>query len=361
MASRGFQSPPALVGYNFTAEDARKARNTGTLLSMRLETSLACNFACIYCNGGAGTAVPGELTLAEMEDSISQVRDLGGTSVVIIGGGEPTIYPHFDTLVRFINRKGMTPVVITNASKLDYELTTFLYDHNASLLFKLDSLVPEKQDYLAGYKGAFALIMNALENLIRVGFHKPVNGNLRCGASFVLVRQNLDEIASIWRFCRENSLYPNLEEFIPRCRGSEHADELSVSREDFRRLNEILLACDRSMYGYDWPLYTPMPGHGCLQHFYSIYVSILGFVRPCADVDVSFFNVRNDRIGDIINSDFFQIARNIEKHLGGKCGRCGNHSFCVGCRGDAFCVGIKEGLTEINALCREDPLCWKDS
>ncbi|MDD3247038.1 MAG: hypothetical protein PHF18_09350 [Methanosarcina sp.] len=46
------------------------------------------------------------------------------------------------------------------------ELAGFLYEHNASVMGKLDSLRPEVQDYLAGGEGAFEDIKTGLENLI---------------------------------------------------------------------------------------------------------------------------------------------------------------------------------------------------
>ena len=356
--SARFVEPPSLIGYNYSAGAARKAGNSGKLLAMRLETSYACNFRCIYCNGASGRKRKGEVPFGLLKRSIAELKELGGKSVIVIGGGEPTIYPHFRELIEFIARRKMIPVIITNASLLTPEMVEFLYQKNASVLFKLDSFSEAVQDRLAGKKGAFRAIMLGLENLFSAGFNVSHGKKLRCGASFVVTRHNYQEIPQLWDFCRKNNLYPNMEEFIPRGRGARWAGELAVSADDLIKLKRKILNLDRKKYGYDWLVYAPLPGHGCLQHLYSVYLSGRGNVRPCADIDIDLFDIRKMSLPQILRSPFFDFIRNIEKHLEGKCFRCVHNDLCVGCRGNAFNVGVKEGKDLYAALRREDPSCW---
>ncbi len=84
MAGKNMQrdkSSPFLLGYNFSPERAREARDKGKLLTMRTETSLMCNLACRYCNGTSGTPPPGEISFETIKDVITQARDLGAESV----------------------------------------------------------------------------------------------------------------------------------------------------------------------------------------------------------------------------------------------------------------------------------------
>jgi radical SAM protein with 4Fe4S-binding SPASM domain len=351
--------PPALKGYNFLPEEARRARERDALLSMRLETSAVCNLQCIYCNGLNGKKPNREITFPIMKRIISEVKSLGGKSVVVIGGGEPTVYRYFKPLVEYINNQSMIPVIITNGLKLTPKISRFLYQQNASVLFKLDSLESNIQDILAGSKGAFNLIMKGLNNLFSAGFNRVTGKGLRCGASFVVTRENYKDIPRVWRFCRENRIYPNLEEFIPRNRGLHQIDRLWVKKEDLHRLKEELLSIDQKEYGYNWLVNTPLPGHGCLQHLYSVYISSEGYIRPCADVDVKVANVKQFTISEAIKTPFFRYMRNIEKYLTGKCFNCEHNNICIGCRGLAFSVGVNEGLGVFQAVSREDPVCCK--
>lgn len=355
-----FSHPPMLIGYNFSPEQAHKARDEGKLLTMRTETSLACNLGCIYCNSNSGEAPPGEISFETIKEVISQVKDLGGESVVVIGGGEPTIYPYFRELIKYINEeKNMAPVIFTNTTTMDLDLAKFLFDQNVSVLTKLDSLKEERQDFLANEPGTFKKIHEGLENLMKVGFGNYNNGKLRLGASFVTCSLTLDETPDIWAFCRDRNMYPNQEILTPRGRAVADSSGLSLTLNQIKDVKNKLLKFDQEKYGYTWLPYMPLTGHGCLQHMYSVYLTSMGFVRSCADVDIELFNVKDMKIKDIIKSPFFQLARNIDKYLEGKCKECEYIHKCIGCRGYAHSVGKAQGLSDFKAMKKEDLICWK--
>lgn len=351
--------PPVLVGYNFSPDRAREARKQGKLLSMRTETSLVCNIRCRYCNGISGMPPPGEISFETIKDVISQVKDLGAESVVVIGGGEPTIYPHFRELIQYISRMDLIPMVISNTITMTMDLAQFLYDQNASVLGKLDSITEEKQDYLANRTGTYKKIQKGLENLRRVGFTDSDPQRLRLGVSFVTTSLTIDETPDIWRFCRDNNMYPNQEVLVPRGRALNEWSSLTPTMNQVNDIKSKLLEIDQEEYGYTWLVYAPLTGNGCLQHMYSIYLNSRGYVGPCSDVSTELFNVSEMSIEEILKTPFFQMARHIEEHLTGKCGGCEYIADCVGCRGLAFSTGINEELGVYKALAREDPLCPK--
>ena len=353
------QTPPALAGYTIDHRRAREFRDKGKLLTMRLETSRLCDLECIYCNNAAGTRLDDEIPLAMMQQTIAQATALGVESVVIIGGGEPLLYPHIKELVAHVFGLGMIPVIITNGSQLTDDLCAFLCDNNATILLKCDSLNAETQDLLAGRAGAHAAIMRAIDRLMRGSFNTSSSRTLRIGLSFVVTKINYHDILPVWKFCRDHAFFPNFEEFIPRGRGSANYHALFVDNRRVFALKEELLELDRSHYGYDWLIHTPLPGHGCLQTMCSIYVTCSGRVQPCPDIDVSFSNIRTHSVEEIINTPFFQLSRNLEAHLKGKCRSCEHGSICIGCRGNAFSVGIAQGMSPEDALCSPDPLCLK--
>ncbi|MEK6938804.1 MAG: radical SAM protein [Nanoarchaeota archaeon] len=323
-------------------------------------TSILCNIRCRYCNGISGTPPPGEISLSVIKNVISQVKELGAESVVVIGGGEPTIYPYFKELVRYINGLALVPVVFTNTVTMDYDLASFLYHENASVMTKLDSLNEEIQDLLASKKGTYRKIQEGLDNLMKVGFANGSTSRLRLGASFVTTTLTLDETPEIWEFCRKHNIYPNQEALVPRGRALTELSHSSPTSVQLNAVKRRLLGIDKQKYGYTWLVHTPLTGNGCLQHMYSVYLTSKGYIRPCADVDVELFNVKEISIKEILRTPLFQMVRNIEKHLGGKCGTCEYVPDCIGCRGIAFSTGINEGLDIYQALKREDPCCDKN-
>lgn len=367
----GLRRPPILAGYTYEPEEAYQARDCGRLLSLRLETSRRCNLRCRYCYAESGEALKEELPYETLRRAATQAAELGARSVVIIGGGEPTIYPRFRELVEHVAGLGMVPVVFTNSLTMTPELAAFLHQHGASVMAKLDSLRPELQDFLAGRKGAFKAIWRGLRNLMAAGFCEPEEeGRLRLGISFVTHTDNLAETAAVWRFGRQRNIFLNQEVLTPTGRAKRELPDKIVSPEEVRANRLELLEIDRREFGYDWLPYTPLPGSGCLQHLYSLYVTVRGDVRPCAPTKFDEnphlrsngeypHNLRRASLRDIYESELFHYVRHIDRHLEGKCAGCEHNRECLGCRGFAYSEGVNAGLPPREALRSEFSLCWK--
>lgn len=350
---------PTLEGYNYSDDVAHEARRNKKLLTIRVELSHICNLQCIYCNEGNVSPQSDNISFETIKDVIYQVKKLGGQSVVIIGGGEPTIYTHFKELVLYISKKGMIPVVFTNGLTMNKDMAKFLLDNNSSTILKMDSQKEDVQDKLAGKKGVFKSIQNALNHLISIGYTKKSGSKLKLGLSFVTTVLNIDEIPNLWRFCRDNNIYPNHELLIPRGRAEINNIDLQPTKGQIIELKQELLRIDNMDYGYNWLPYKPLTSSGCLQVFYSIYLTTEGYVRPCADIDIKDFNVKNHTIAQIIDMDFFKLIRDVDKHLEGKCKDCEYGYECIGCRGFVYTVAFKKGCNPYKAIIGEDPLCWK--
>jgi radical SAM protein with 4Fe4S-binding SPASM domain len=354
-----FRKPPTLAGYTIDYNRAKEFRDNGSLLTMRLETSHICNLRCVYCNNSIDFVHDDEIPYALLQKCVIEARQLGAESVVVIGGGEPLMYPQIRELITDIYDNGMIPVIITNGFNLTEELCAFFFNKNVSLLLKCDSFNRKTQDYLCGQHGSHDAILKAIELVMDTGFFTPKSEQLRAGLSFVVTKINYTDILPIWKFCRKHNFFPNFEEFIPRGRGLVNYQELFLDNDSVFSLKNKLLRYDQCEHGYDWLIHSPLPGHGCLQPLCSVYITSSGDVRPCADIDVSYSNVIDTSISDIIKTPFFQLSRNIEKHLKGKCFSCEFGDKCIGCRGNAFSTGVTMGMSPEDALCSADPLCLK--
>ncbi len=364
-----FNSPPILTGYTFSPEKAQQARDEERLLAIRLETNHTCNLKCRYCYAGSEAKYQEKLSYGQITEIVSQAKDMGAESIVVIGGGEPTIHPDFKRIVSYISSLDMIPMIFSNTVTMSRDLAKFLYDNNASVMGKLDSLDESLQEYFAGIKGAGKKIHQGLENLMDGGFCESGN-KLRLGISFVSCKFNLPEIEDIWRFCRNNRIFPNMEVLTPTGRAKENLPDAGLAREEIKDYKLKLLEIDRQEFGYDWLPFTPLTASGCLQHFYSFYITIKGDVRPCApvkfDENPEFFedgvyphNVFRKNMREIYDDPVFKYVRNIEKYLEGKCKGCEHLDQCIGCRGYAYSVGVNEGKPGLEALRSECKQCFK--
>ena len=70
-----------------------------------------CNLDCAYCNEYDKTSMP--VPLETMLRRIDHLADLG-TTIITLSGGEPTLHPDLDAIIRRIHNRGAIATLITN-------------------------------------------------------------------------------------------------------------------------------------------------------------------------------------------------------------------------------------------------------
>lgn len=351
---------PGLAGFSFEPQEAILARDQKRLLSIRIEINTTCNLNCRYCFAQCSKKIPQEVEFHDFQKLIYDAASLGVRSVIFTGGGEPLLHSRFKEIITCVNQCGMLPVIFSNSILITPELSGFLYQNNVSVMAKLDSLRPAAQDNLAGFSGAYVGIQAGLHNLIEAGFSHPHDpSSLRLGVSFVANNINVNEIEELWHFCRRNFVYPHIQLIYPD-RAADVFD-LMLSPAQVKRFKQRLHAIDKIHYNYNWLPLTPFIAGGCLQHFYSLYITVNGNIRPCVytnfDEHPYFlqngkypFNAFEQNLSDLYHSEPFAYARSIDRYLEGKCAVCNYLPNCIGCRGHAYRIGVSNGLSPYEAL-----------
>src|SRR5215813_10016839 len=77
-----------------------------------------CNLDCSYCNEYDRTSNP--VPLPEMLGRIDHLARLG-TAIITLSGGEPTLHPDLDAIIRRIRERGAIATLITNGLLLTPE------------------------------------------------------------------------------------------------------------------------------------------------------------------------------------------------------------------------------------------------
>lgn len=121
-----------------------------------------CNYRCKKCFTRAGSReITNSLTLEELFKVIKDGKKLGAKSVSILGEGEPLFYKHIKEVISFIDKLGMVPIIATNARLLTKEMADFLYEHNTTIGFSLDTLDEKKyNDYCRGNASLAEVLKN---------------------------------------------------------------------------------------------------------------------------------------------------------------------------------------------------------
>lgn len=86
-------------------------------LSINLDLTTACNYKCDHCIDWDILNSKEKHEDQELRNSISRMAERGLRSVILIGGGEPTLYPGFVPFVQFLKQLGLSVAVVSNGSR----------------------------------------------------------------------------------------------------------------------------------------------------------------------------------------------------------------------------------------------------
>lgn len=335
------------LGMEFSPEEIADCKKRNGLLSMELELSRVCDLRCVYCYAASGTPLENELSFEELCNVVDQAVELGAKKIIVLGGGEPLLYPRLFDIIDHIKSYNLIVDMFTNGQTMDEQKAAELHRRGVGIVLKMNSTKPAVQDYLAGREGAYDAIQRAYQALKAAGYPDE---NCSLGVQTVICQQNYDELPDIWRWARDRSIAPYVEAMTMQGRANEHL-ELAVTSDQAREMFELLAQIDRDEYKCNWLPHPPLVASQCARHEYSCTVTSIGNVQPCVGVDLAAGNVRQQSLKEIIEtSQVMQDLRNIRQTIQGKCAACEIADRCYGCRGHAYQV-------ENNYLA-SDPLCW---
>ncbi len=140
---------PTLQAYIDWRRSVRAAREEGTPepampeiapVSINLDLTTACNYRCTHCIDWDILNTKHRLAEEDLRASITLMRERGLKSVILIGGGEPTLYPGFVGFTRFLKELGLKVSIVTNGSRGDRLLEVIdAFDDKDWIRMSLDS------------------------------------------------------------------------------------------------------------------------------------------------------------------------------------------------------------------------------
>ena len=88
-------------------------------LSINLDLTTACNYACDHCVDMDILNTGIRYDHDKLMSSLEQMAKKGLKSVIVIGGGEPTVYPKFEESIRHMKALGLKLGIVTNGSGME--------------------------------------------------------------------------------------------------------------------------------------------------------------------------------------------------------------------------------------------------
>ncbi|MEE9281456.1 MAG: radical SAM protein [Myxococcota bacterium] len=192
-------------------------------ISINLDLTTACNYACTHCIDWDILNTRHKYKESELRCSMKLMAERGMRSVILIGGGEPTLYPGFPDFVRFLKELGLQVSIVSNGSRCD-RLTEAVVHMDA-------------QDWIR-------LSLDSGSNELFMKMHNPANKEL-----------DLDAICEgVADVKRANPSVPVGFSYIIVWSGASRDDE-----ELCENIHEIVLATERAKrYGFDYVSLKPI-------------------------------------------------------------------------------------------------------
>ncbi len=131
---------------------------------VKLKLIWACNLRCAMCNHWRDP-VEAPMATERLLDLIDELAGLG-CQKIHLSGGEPTLRPDLELLIRRMNRYGIRATMTTNGTRLTPERAQALAEaglHKVNI--SLDSPDPQIHDRIRGVAGAWADTVRGLRYL----------------------------------------------------------------------------------------------------------------------------------------------------------------------------------------------------
>jgi len=88
-------------------------------ISINLDLTTACNYRCDHCIDSEVINKPVSFDYDKLLSSLDIMSRKGLESVILIGGGEPTLYPKFEEVVKFLKQRNLDVAIVSNGSNIE--------------------------------------------------------------------------------------------------------------------------------------------------------------------------------------------------------------------------------------------------
>ncbi|MEV0972382.1 mycofactocin radical SAM maturase [Microtetraspora glauca] len=315
------------------------------------ELTYACNLSCVHCLSSSGRRDPRELTTAQCEAVIDELRAMK-VFYVNIGGGEPTVRPDFWHLLEYAVANQVGVKFSTNGVRITPERARFLASTDyVDVQVSLDGATAEVNDRVRG-RGSYAMAMRALDNLAEAGFADAK-------VSVVVTRENVGQLDEFKAIADARGATLRLTRLRPSGRGADVWDELHPTAAQQRELYEWLLRAGENVLTGD--SFFHLAGYGETLPGLNLCGAgrVVCLIDPVGDVYACPFAIHDTfHAGNVLHDGGFAGVWRTSELFGGlrspqTSGACTSCHFFDSCRGGCMAAKFFTGLP----LDGPDPEC----
>jgi organic radical activating enzyme len=158
-------------------------------LSINLDLTTACNFACPHCVDSGIINTGESLDIDTVKSSLDTLKSQGLLSVILLGGGEPTLHKDFEEIVRYIKNKNLQLGIVTNGTRLKrVENVADLLEEKDWLRISIDAA--RQETFFKSHRPKSGVTLRDILHKSRQV--KLKNPKLSLGYSFVIVWEGIE-------------------------------------------------------------------------------------------------------------------------------------------------------------------------
>ena len=296
-----------------------------TLIVTELDLTNRCNNKCPGCCGVNENGA--ELSRRQVDLVVKSIADMGGQGVILSGGGEPLISPHFTYAVNEFRKRGVKLGLNSNGLALTEETAKLIAGNCEYFRISLDAASPELYGKTHGMpEAAFHKVVENIRlfSQVKEELHSPVS----FGIGFLTSEDTAAEMEDFVRLVRDNgadfaqfrpftgNLYDITDKYL-RIKEKYETAEFAV-RASLQKYREMKTGGERD---YD----------KCRGMFFSTVITADAKVFSCLhhrQEDRHFLGQINDEVS---LTDIFRSARMREVYENMDCSQCPTM-----CRNDVF-------------------------
>lgn len=296
-----------------------------TLIVTELDLTNRCNNKCPGCCGVNENGA--ELSRHQLDLIVNGISDMGGKGVILSGGGEPLISPHFSYAVNEFRKRGVKLGLNSNGLALTEETAKLIAENCEYFRISLDAASPELYEKTHGMpKAAFIKVLENIRLFSQI--KKKVNSSVSFGVGFLTSEDTSAEMENFVQLAKDNgadfaqfrpftgSLFDITDDYL-RIKKKYETPEFAV-RASLQKYREMKIGGERD---YD----------KCRGMFFSTVITADAKVFSCLhhrQEEKHFLGKIDD---EVTLSDIFRSARMREVYENMDCSQCPTM-----CRNDVF-------------------------
>lgn len=130
-----------------------------------IELTYGCNLHCLHCYNPTHRALPLELTTSEVCSILTQMAELG-VLTVSLSGGEPSLRPDIEPILRHAREAGLLVSLLTNATRMMPAFVSLLDNVGLSHAFvSIYGATMNTYEAMTGMQGSFSHFLQGLDSL----------------------------------------------------------------------------------------------------------------------------------------------------------------------------------------------------